>query len=397
VDEAGEQPSLRIAMMGTRGVPARYGGFETAIEEIGRRLVERGHRVTVYCRRPPEAEPLPDEYLGMALRTLPALRSKSMETLSHSALSAGDAVLRGDEDVVFLFNAANSPFVPLLRLRRLPVAVHVDGLEWRRSKWTGLGKRYYRAAESLSVKWADALIADAHGIAEYYREEFGASCEEIAYGAPILSELPGDRLARLGLSSGEFHLVVARFEPENHVELIVRGFRSSSARRPLVVVGGAPYSDDYSEAVRAAAGDDERIQLVGPVWDQDELDQLYSHALHYLHGHSVGGTNPSLLRAMGAGAAVSAFDVGFNREVLGEGPRFFADAAQVAQCVDAAEADVSECGRLGEALRDRARERYRWDEVTAAYADLAVRLDRGWTRRGEASGRRRDAPSWRQS
>lgn len=382
-------------MMGTRGVPARYGGFETAVEEIGRRLVDDGHRVTVYCRRPPGADPLPGEYLGMCLRTLPALRSKTLETLSHSALSAGDAMVRGDEDVVFLFNSANAPFLPMLRLRRLPVAVHVDGLEWRRSKWSGVGQQYYRRAESLSVRWADALIADAAGIAQYYRDEFGAHCEQIAYGAPVLCQLPDDKLERLGLRRDEFHLVVARFEPENHVEMIVRGYRSSSAERPLVVVGGAPYNDDYTETVRAAAGNDERIRLVGPVWDQDELDQLYAHALHYLHGHSVGGTNPSLLRAMGAGAAVSAFDVGFNREVLGAGPRFFADPAEVTGCVEAAEASPSRCALLGDALRERANERYCWDDVTAAYSELAGRLASGWTRRGEVSGGRCDAPAWR--
>jgi glycosyltransferase involved in cell wall biosynthesis len=296
--------------------------------------------------------------------------------------------------MVFLFNAANAPFLPVLRARRLPVAVHVDGLEWRRSKWSGAGQKYYRSVEALSVRWADALIADAQGIADYYREEFGASTELISYGAPVLSELADDLLPQLDLERDGFHLVVARFEPENHVDLIVRAYRSSAAELPLVVVGAAPYSDTYTASIRAAAGDDPRIRLVGAVWDQDLLNQLYGHALQYQHGHSVGGTNPSLLRAMGAGAAVSAYDVVFNREVIGDRGRYFSSEADLVASIEAAEADRPGCRDLGDHLRDRVAELYDWDEVANRYEELATRLASGWTRRGEASGRRLHAPAW---
>ncbi|HKY15325.1 MAG TPA: DUF1972 domain-containing protein [Microthrixaceae bacterium] len=392
-----DRRSLAIAMMGTRGVPARYGGFETAVEEIGRRLVARGHRVTVYCRATDgdtAATPAPIEHLGMRLVTLPALRAKSLETLTHTAMSSAHAVSHR-QDVVFLFNSANSVFVPLLHARRMPVAVHVDGLEWRRAKWSGAGQRYYRGAESLAVRWADALIADAQGIADYYREEFDASTAVIAYGAPVLRDVPDDRLAELGLAANRYHLVVARFEPENHVEMIVAGYRRSSAELPLVVVGAAPYSDDYTASVHQTASGDSRIRLLGSVWDQTQLDQLYAHSRVYLHGHSVGGTNPSLLRAMGAGAAISAYDVGFNREVLGDGCWVFSSASDVARAVESAEADCPGSAAYGAALRERAAAHYRWDDVAAAYDELALRLADGWTRRHEASGRRLDAPRWR--
>ena len=383
---------LRIALLGTRGVPARYGGFETAVEEIGRRLVERGHEVTVYCRRGNSDGPPPGEHLGMRLVTLPAIRSRAVETLSHSALATAHAVTRRTFDAVFVFNSANAVLLPLFRLRRTTVAVHVDGLEWRRAKWGAGGRRYYRMAEALAVRWADALIADAPGIADYYAEEFGASSELLTYGAPILRDLADDRLAGLDLRTGGFHLVVARLEPENHVELIVRGYRSSTARLPLVVVGGAPYSDEYGQSVREAAGGDERIRLVGPVWDAETLDQLYAHARLYLHGHSVGGTNPSLLRAMGAGSAVAAYDVGFNRGVLGPEARCFVDPAGVATAVETAEADPAACEAAGVALRRRAETTFRWDDVAAGYEALALRLWRGESRRGEATGRRIQHP-----
>ncbi|MCB9392605.1 MAG: DUF1972 domain-containing protein [Acidimicrobiaceae bacterium] len=382
-------------MVGTRGVPARYGGFETAIEEVGRRLVTRGHDVTVYCRRPGDGTPVTDEHLGMRLVHLPALRTKSLETLTHSALSAAHAaVQRRTHDAVFVFNGANSPWIPFFRARRMPVAVHVDGLEWRRAKWGGAGRRYYRVAETLSVRWADALIADAEGIAAYYRDEFGASTEGIAYGAPILRDLGTDKLAALDLTPGGYHLVVARFEPENHVDLAVRGFRASSATKPLVVVGASPYADEYVQGIRDVADTDARIRLIGSVWDQDQLNQLYAHSASYVHGHSIGGTNPSLLRAMGAGAPVVALDVVFNREVVGPAGLFFSDETTLAQAIATMERHPEVSRRLGQVVQARAESMYRWDDVTDRYEDLAVRLAAGETRRRECSGKRLASERW---
>lgn len=381
-------------MVGTRGVPARYGGFETAIEEVGRRLAQRGHEVTVYCRPPADEEGAVAEHLGMRCISLPALRTKALETLSHTALSSAHSLFRGPYDVAMLFNSANAPFTPLLRRRGARVAIHVDGLEWQRAKWSGAGRRYYRAAEALSVRWADALIADSDGISEYYLEEFGASTELLSYGAPILDDLGDDRLAGLGLRPLAYHLVVARFEPENHLHVIVDGYRRSGASHPLVVVGSAPYSDAYTEVVRNCAGGDPRIRFTGSIWDQEQLDQLYAHALTYLHGHSVGGTNPSLLRAMGAGAAAVAWDVRFNREVIGDDGRFFAAPADVARQVEDAESDPAASERYGASLRDRAALAYRWDDVADGYEHLAQRLAKGVSRRGEVTGRRRHAENW---
>ena len=374
----GTEP-LSIAMVGTRGVPARYGGFETAIEEIGQRLVARGHTVRVYCRRA-EAEGTDGEtlggsrttYLGMDLVTLPALRRRSLETLSHTALSTLH-LLRHRTDVAIVFNAANSPLLPMLRAARIPVATHVDGLEWKRAKWGPAGQRYYRLAEALAVRWSDALIADARGISSYYRNEFGVATSLIAYGAPILDSPGREHLAQHGLESGEFHVVVAWFEPENHVHAIVDGYVRSSATKPLVVVGGAPYADEYTARVREFAGADPRVRFLGGVWNQDELDQLYAHALTYLHGHSVGGTNPSLLRAIGAGTATIAFDVNFNREVLGDDGRFFARAEDLPGLLAEAEGDEAATTARGARLQDRARD-YSWDEVAEHYESLAREL-----------------------
>src|SRR3712207_4122929 len=197
---------MRIALVGTRGVPARYGGFETAVEEVGRRLAERGHRVLVYCRTTRGAtDRYPAEHLGMELVHLPAARRRSLEMLSHSALSVRH-LLAHRTDAALVFNAANAPLLPALRAARIPVATHVDGLEWKRAKWNGAGRRYYRVAESLAVRWSDVLIADAQGIADYYRDAFAAPTTLLTYGAPLIT--PGrHRLAELGLEQiGRAHV-----------------------------------------------------------------------------------------------------------------------------------------------------------------------------------------------
>jgi glycosyltransferase involved in cell wall biosynthesis len=375
--ELGNPPPspLRIAMIGTRGVPAAYGGFETAVEEIGSRLAGRGHAVTVYCRNAENASDR--EYAGMHLVHLPALRLKAAETLSHTALSVAHVIMRRRPDAAFVFNAANAPFVPLLRARGVPAAVHVDGLEWQRDKWRGVGRAYYRWAERSAARNADALIADAQGIADYYTSAYAAPTRLISYGAPVQLKPVADRLSELGLSWKAFHLVVARFEPENHVDVIVAGYVRSGARLPLVVVGSAPYAAEYTRRVQSHAAHDPRVRLLGGVYDQDLLDQLYAGALSYLHGHSVGGTNPSLLRAMGAGTAVLAWDVRFNREVAGDRGRYFGDDASLAALIEGTEATPTRAERDGAALREIVRTNYRWDDVAVAYEALAVELKSG--------------------
>ncbi len=359
-------------MIGTRGVPARYGGFETAVEEVGSRLVTMGHEVVVYCR----GDDRSDSYLGMQRVRLPALRHPVMETLSHTALSVGH-LLRHRTDVALVFNAANAPLLPAIRAARIPVAVHVDGLEWQRAKWGPNGRRYYLANEKLAVRWADELISDAIGIQEYYLDRYQAESVFLAYGSPLIPAADPARLAELELTPGGYHLVVARMEPENHVDVIVEGYVRSAATLPLVVVGSVPYPSEHERTVQALAAADPRIRMLGGVWDQDLLNSLYAGAATYLHGHSVGGTNPSLLRAMGAGAPTVAWEVNFNREVLGDTGQFFHTPAQLAELIEQSEADPVAAHGRGEAARERASTAYRWDDVAAGYEALCLRLKSG--------------------
>ena len=359
---------VKVSLMGTRGVPALHGGFETAVEEIGRRLAARGYEVTVYCRNPGQQR---TEYLGMTLVNAPALRHRMTETLSHTAVSTVHAIIKDRPDVVLLLNAGNAPLLRPLQLAGIPTAIHLDGLESKREKWRGVGARYYRWAERASVLWGDEVIADSQAIADHVKAEYGRESVVIRYGAEIIT--PGsDRIAEFSLDQQGYHLIVARFEPENHVLDAVSAYRLSAETRPLIVVGSAPYSHGYIDAVRAAAQDDPRIIFTGGIYDQQSLDQLYANARTYIHGHSVGGTNPSLLRAMGAGVPVLAYDVEFNREVTDSQAFFWATEPELTAIFDQSAGEG-----LDETFTEfttnclaRIAAVYQWDAVTDEYEAL---------------------------
>jgi glycosyltransferase involved in cell wall biosynthesis len=356
-------------LLGTRGVPAQYGGFETAVEEVGRRLASAGMKVTVYGR----GSKLRYVHEGMDVIRLPALRVKALETLTHTLVATVHLLLtRRARARVILFNAGNAPSLWLLNLFGVPVAVHMDGLEWKRAKWQGLGARYYKWAEKYCAHHAKDLIADARGIASYLRECYGVDSHFIPYGSMAV-EGSAYRVVEFALEEGKYHLVVARLEPENHVLEIVQGYTASSAKLPLVVVGSGSYGP-YEDQVRNAGATDSRVKYLGSVWDQKLLDALYEGCYTYLHGHSVGGTNPSLLRAMGAGCAVTAFDVDFNREVTGEGGRFFSTPSQVVVALEEDERAPGAVQSRGRRAKEHALRTYRWDDVASAYKSLSEKL-----------------------
>jgi glycosyltransferase involved in cell wall biosynthesis len=359
---------MKIAMLGSRGVPANHGGFETVVEEVGWRLAEAGHEVVVYCRNHGQTQ---RSYRGMRLHNLPSVRTKQLDTLSHTGFSCLHAATMDRPDAAMLCNAGNAPLIPFLRSVRIPFVTHMDGLEWKRAKWTGAAEHYYLWAESFAARHSPALVADSRGIQDYLHEKFGRNAVFIPHGAPDIS--PGSaRLGELGLSYDSYHLAVARFEPENHVREIVEGFARSRAKRPLVVVGDTPYSGDYNQAVLDAAERDPRIRLVGRVGDQDLLDQLYANCRSYLHGQSVGGTNPSLLRAMGAGAPVTSYDVVFNREAACGHAQFFRTSDEIAALVE--RDDEDERPSRGKEGHDFVTSYYRWDDVAATYESLFTEL-----------------------
>lgn len=303
---------MKLAFIGTRGVPANYGGFETFYEELGKRLTERGHEVTVYCRDSYYSEKL-DEYLGMKLVYLPNLKKKSLDTLSHSFFSILHAI-RQPYDVYMVCNAANSPVLLIPRLLGKQIAINTDGLEWKRGKWGKLARKYYKLSEWIATRLANRIVADSIGIQDYYREEYGADSSYIAYGAPAVTSSQPHLVEKFGVRPGEYFLQVTRFEPENNPLLTLQAFKKLNTTKKLVLIGGVPYPSGYSRAMEEEVGD--RIILPGPVYDKDVLNELWANCYGYIHGNEVGGTNPALLQAMGAGCFTIAIDVSFSRDVL---------------------------------------------------------------------------------
>ena len=363
---------MKIAMLGTRGVPARYGGFETVVEEVGAGLAERGHDVVVYCRQPWDSE----QYRGMRRVVLPAVRRSALETLSHTLLSAGHA-LRHRPDAALIFNAANAPAVCVLTAAGVPTALHVDGHDARRAKWRGAGERYYSLATRWGARVADRVVVDSAAVGRELDARHGCASVFIPYGARrtvMNSDEVSDLLAPHGLVAGGYHLIVARFEPENHVLEAVQAYTRSDAHLPLALVGFAGYPGEYARRIAAAADENDTVLRMGAVWDQQLLDALYAGAASYVHGHSVGGTNPSLLRAMVHRAPVLAFDCPYNRETTAGSASWWTSVEELSTLLADVEHQPAVHRARAQSAQDRAESAYRWSAVVEAYDDLVHEL-----------------------
>ena len=366
-----EKRKLNVALIGTRGVPANYGGFETCVEELGRRLAERGHSVTVYCRESYYLRKQ-ENYLGMSLVYLPNLRRKALDTLSHTFLSVWHA-LRRPYDVYMVFNAANSPALLPARLLGKNIAINTDGLEWKRGKWGRAGRTYYQAAEWLSTKIADRIVADSRGIQDYYRRRYRTDSTLIAYGAYPQESRKPELLESFGLCPGEYFLQITRFEPENNPLLTVEAFNRLKTDKKLVLVGGVPYESDYSRKLKAAAGG--RVLLPGFIYEKELLNELWCNCYAYIHGNEVGGTNPALLQTMASGCFTMAVDVSFSHDVLADCGIFFRkDADDLAQKMAWALDHRDELAEFKDKARERIRVWYSWDLVAEQYEELFLEL-----------------------
>lgn len=369
MDTEHKRDQLKIALMGTRGIPARYGGFETFAEELSTRLVERGHAVTVYGRRAFGATAEgPEIYRGVRLRTVPTIMHKYLETPLHAFFSFLD-LFRQRFDVVLLCNAANSPFSWLARLRGVPIAINVDGIERHRSKWNRIGKAWYRLGEFCSVLFADRIIADARIIADYYRRTYGSSSTVIAYGANRQLAEAGEVLDEFGLSKNRYLLYVSRLEPENNALGVIQAYRQVETDMPLVIVGDAPYAKEYIGRLKEAA--DGRVIFTGYQFGA-AYRELLSNCYLYVQATEVGGTHPALIEAMACGNCVIANGTPENLEVLSGAGIFyyrnnFSSLTARIQEMIASEEQVQLYRQLA---RQRAERCYDWDVVTGQYEKL---------------------------
>jgi glycosyltransferase involved in cell wall biosynthesis len=358
---------VRIAILGTRGIPANYGGFETFAEELSVRLVARGHEVTVYCR---ERFPLP-KYRGVDLAYLPTIRSKYFDTLAHTFVSTLH-LLRHPVDVALYCNGANAIFTLLPRLARIPVAINVDGIERRRRKWNAPARAWFHASEWLSTKLPTGLVTDAQAIRRYYLETYGADSTFIPYGADAIRAESQDVLGQLGLEPGGYFLYVSRFEPENRALEVRQAFEQVPALLRLALIGDAPYAHEYIRRVRDTG--DPRIVMPGAIYGTG-YRELGTWCFAYIHATEVGGTHPALIEAMGRGCLVLYLDTTENTEVCGDaGLPYHTEAELTARMRETIAMSEAERERYRAKAMARVREKYDWDAVTTQYETLFNRL-----------------------
>jgi glycosyltransferase involved in cell wall biosynthesis len=357
---------VRIALLGTRGIPASYGGFETFAEELSIRLAARGYQVTVYCReRHSQAS-----YRGVRLQHLPTIRHKYFDTLAHTFVSTLHLMTHRVDAAIYC-NGANAIFTALPRAAGMPVALNVDGLERKRKKWNRLAKAWYLLSEWLTTFCPTVVITDALTIQHYYLERYGKPSTYIPYGAEIGKVESSEVLGKLGLERGGYFLYVSRLEPENHALEVREAFERVSTTLKLALIGDAPYAAEYIGRVRETR--DPRVIIPGAIYGQG-YRELGSHCFAYIHATEVGGTHPALIEAMGRGALVLYRDTPENAEVAGDAgiPFDFAGLPAAIERVLAMAEEQREAFRRK--AMERVRGQYSWDTVTDEYERLLTRV-----------------------
>lgn len=367
---------MRIALLGTRGIPGRYGGFETFAEELSVRLAARGHQVTVYCRDRHDS----DRYRGVDLVWMPTIRHKYLDTIAHTFVSTLHLVLqRGPYpiDTALYCNAANAVFTLLPRIAGIPVALNVDGIERRRKKWNRYARAWYFVSEYLSTIFPNRFVTDAEAIRLYYRQNWKAESLFIPYGADTALSTTHDVPDRLGLQPGKYFLYVSRLEPENRALDVREAFENIPAENvppdmKLALVGSAPYANEYIRRVRDTK--DPRVVIPGAIYGSGYME-LGTWCFAYVHATEVGGTHPALIEAMARGALVLYLDTPENREVAGDAGLAYSDRSGLtARMIEVMRMSESERSVYRERAFQRVRERYNWEAVTSQYETLLAGL-----------------------
>ena len=360
-----------VRILGTHGVPASYGGFETAAEQVGLFLRDQGWRVVVYCQAPGRGEMTFDTWQGLERVTIPVDREGWLGTAQFDLLSIRHAVRHRDLCLTFGYNTAI--FNLAQRVLGIPNVINMDGIEWSRARW-GFGRQaILYVNERIACLVGHELIADHPVIETYLRTRAPArKITTITYGGPTVTGAPADSVEAYGLTPGRYLTVVARPIPENSILEIVRGFSQRRREIDLVVLGHyQPETDPYHAAVQAAAGD--RVRFLGGIYEPGRVQALRFHALGYVHGHTVGGTNPSLVEALGAGNPVLAHDNPYNRWVAADAARYFRTAEDVDAQVTALVDNPDLVAELGAAARARHAAEFTWAHVAGAYEQLLVK------------------------
>ena len=359
---------MRIAFIGSRGIPARYSGFETFYEQIATRLVDRGHDVTVY-NRSHFIKDVKGEFGGVRLISLPCVQTKHLETITHTALSTLHAVTQR-YDIVYYCIVGNAPLTWIPRVFGSKTLLNVDGEDWAREKWSGFARWYQRWCEKIATRAPTVVISDALAIQRRYRETYGAETVFAPYGANVQSDPRLDMLNKLNLSPDQYILFVGRFVPENSIHTLIKAFEGVHTSKKLVLIGDAPYMDHYKEQLKALSND--RVIFTGYVFGADYA-QLSTHAYLYVMPSGIDGTRPAVLDQLGFGNCVLVRDSKVNLEVIADCGPTFDGQQEVTDLRDVLQRLIDDPEEV-DAYRNKAAERittyYNWQRVTDFYETL---------------------------
>lgn len=352
-----------VAIIGTRGYPSYYGGFETAVRKLAPYLADEGWDVTVYGR--PGATRPDDPHRDPRVRSIETrgIESKSLSTLSYGFSAVRDSIRRR-ADVALVMNVANGYWLPMLRRASIPTLVNVDGIEWDRAKWNRVAKRAFFQGAKLTAKYADELVFDANAIGDRWRRDFDRGGTFLPYGGDCWDDLQ----VPLQLDPRGYILLVARFVPENTVAEFFEAVPRLQELAPVVLVGSAGYGGELDARAADLAHTYSNVHWLGHVSDDSLLASLWQHAGVYFHGHSVGGTNPALVQAMALGAPIIARETIYNSEVLDDPSQLCrATSAEIIAGISSLLADPNEQERMSVENMARAASHYSWDTICAGY------------------------------
>jgi glycosyltransferase involved in cell wall biosynthesis len=366
---------LKVAIIGSRGYPYVYSGYETFVSEVAPRLIQKGIEVHVYCHKQLFIAK-PSKVNGVHLHYISTIRTKSLSQWSNSFLSTCHALTRA-YDVIIYVNSANGIFGPLTKLFGKKTAINVDGLEWLRPKWKGIGAKVFYFSSKMATKWMDKIITDAEAMKEVYLEEFKTDSTVIAYGANIRFSKQPELIKKWNLKPSDYYLIVGRLIPDNNALLILNEFVKSKTTKKLVIVGDVPYEDEYATNIKKVK--DERIIFTGYVNGSEELAELYHNCFVYFHGHEFGGTNPTLLKALAYGCSIVALETKFSREVLdGDkfGLYFSKKENDLSNLINKLDNNQNKIDHYKSISRNRILENYTWEKITDQYIQLLYDLSK---------------------
>ncbi|CAM3119079.1 MULTISPECIES: DUF1972 domain-containing protein [Pseudomonas] len=357
--------SVKLAVIGTVGLPAQYGGWETLSEQLITYL-DQVYDISVYCSSTSYAS-RPAKYRNANLVYVP-LKANGVQSIPYDIISMLHAYRKNDVLVILGVSGCIAlPFLKMLTKKR--IVVNIDGYEWKRAKWSFLAKKFLKFSEAVAVKYSDAIVTDNKVLQDYVRNEYGRESTLIAYGGDQAktSVLAESDLQRYPFLCKPYAFSVCRIEPENNIHIIIEAFSTSGL--PLVIVGNWKHSE-YGKALQDKYSGMAHLHLLDPIYNGDELSPLRSNATVYIHGHSAGGTNPSLVEAMWLSLPVIAFDVSFNRASTEDCAKFFSSSQALIESAASLFANEAERAQLSEKMHEIATRRYRWEGVSSQYDKL---------------------------